>query len=1409
MAQLIPSGEFVTSGEKSAAKYLRENLPADWIVISNKTLTFPNGTAREVDFIILGRNRLFVADEKGFRGHIHGNENYWVLDSNESRESPLNKIEGIARRLAGVLRDRIPFLRDNLGEKPIVDALILLSDDTAQVHVQEPRQERILRLAGCEQTLLKLDQRAEEASLFPFRQQIVEFLRVLKPRPTRLLKLGGYHILEELKSGSHYRAFLAEHEAGGANARRRLKMYELQGVDDEERERHKDIIYRDYHALARLADTGIVPTVDSPFLWSDNQFIVIPQHTPAFPSWRLLTASALLDASAALSVEDRLKLGVALLDSLATLHQNGILHRNLTPDNVFVNATADKYLLIFSDFDFARLSDATSIAVRVSDLLTESPYAAPEVTRGLQPATAATDIYAVGVMLAELFSGQDAPAMRDANSAFPVPLLSAIRKDLTPQEADDLHANLTLMTEVNMSERWASAAEAGVSLRELLEAYQARQPKPASPASASQSAEHAPDAGRKASSKKEMQTKSSDRLFQRGELIADQYEVEQVLKSGATAHTYLVRDVWFEGLYVLKQICDPEQAQALTANEFQLLRALPPHPGIVKIHDARPPTAPFHLRLEYVEGESIFDSRHEFPWSPDKTLKIAFAILNALTHLERNGLAHRDISARNVILTPSGPKLIDFGFASRLETLGQTVVGTRPFRAPELDRGEGWNRTCDLYSVSVLLCQILTGVLPFPQDLNGNYDKEHPYALDAAVFKVSVSPTENAGDKDAVSEEDTVITTAEIQRKADTSRRNRILEVLLRAVDPHTERRFNSAQEFDAALRIADIADTFTESPQDGARVLSEWVRNIQGLYRNSQVGNADNRGLDTDFAQLTYVPTRLDNDLLPDILAGKYSVVLLSGNPGDGKTAFLEKLGEELIEQGAKQEGDNNANGWHYKYQGRLLAANYDASESHNGRRADELLDAILEPLQGDTPPQNTTYTALLAINDGKLRAFLLGNPKYGWLDEQVGRALADPEAVIDARIALVDLKQRSVVGDALDTPCADIFEQVLTALLRADHWQECLSCRARKRCAIKFNRDSLADTHNGETLRGRLRSLFQITHLRRERHITMRDLRSSLAYIIAGTATCDQIHRELETNHPAANWQNRLYFMAAANPAKEAEDNLADFVLYDPALTPTPRLDRFFNFRKGSERRDEIDALMLPLAERSPYLLNALHPAALGPFWHQAQKRRLFFEGDSEQLRHHAQSLPDSKALLPYRHLEAFLDAVGGRASLDTTRDLLCEAISRANGIIDRRQYGEYLCIRTGHDRAVDLTVYKRFPRADFACRIVQPRAEQLETLPNALHLRHLPSDTQFTSDAQLTVELDLFEILMRFTEGYQAGVEEQIPLLTDLAQFQNRLLNQMATELLLVEGGRKVHRVRQRNGIIELVGADESLQ
>ncbi|MCX6378506.1 MAG: hypothetical protein NT023_03380, partial [Armatimonadetes bacterium] len=161
--------------------------------------------------------------------------------------------------------------------------------------------------------------------------------------------------------------------------------------------------------------------------------------------------------------------------------------------------------------------------------------------------------------------------------------------------------------------------------------------------------------------------------------------------------------------------------------------------------------------------------------------------------------------------------------------------------------------------------------------------------------------------------------------------------------------------------------------------------------------------------------------------------------------------------------------------------------------------------------------------------------------------------------------------------------------------------------------------------------------------------------------------------------------------------------------------------------------------------------------------------------------------------------LDVMAKRTPMSAIRDRLCEAISRANGIIDPRLAQKFLCIRTSTNSSVDLTVFKRFPQEEFECRVLMPKTSHIEILPNELELRHKDSD------AHLHIGLDLFEILMRFTEGYQAGAEEQQGFVVDLVQFQNRLLNQRASELLLLEGGRELHRVRQQEGVITLIKED----
>jgi serine/threonine protein kinase len=1376
VAVLHQLGDFVTFGEEKAAHYLRDNLPNDWKIIANKISVLPNGTSREIDFLIVGEHRIFVVDEKGFRGRIHGNDTFWALDSRESIASPLNKMEMVARHTAGFLRGQVAGLASMNGI--FVLPFVLLSDETVQILVQEPRRELICRLAEAIDTLKSLDRKGRDHSISPFIKEIVDRLHILPPRPSIPRSVNAYRILEELDGGPHYRAFLAEHDTGEM---RRLKMYELTSPAGQVQEDQKALIYRDFHSLAKAANQGLSPQVDLPLTWGDGRYIVVPQHLVPMPTLRVMASDF---ASAPMTLDNALCVSQALLAAVAELHSQGVIHRNLTPDNTYLQRNPSGpsgWQVQFSDFDFARLPESGSIAPVLDAFALDAPYRAPELQVSLSFAAPASDIYSVGLMLAELFSGVTARDMLDPQTGeIRLPSLQFVESGLSGEEVDHLHGMLAAMVEKDERRRWQSVEEAQEFLGELCAAQRVRlavAEDALSPPVASD------ELGQTKGDHRRVRTLSG--LYQKGEIIDKQYEVERVLGQGATANTYLVTDVLYSGRYVLKQIRDPQHVLQFAGSEFNALKQLS-HRGIVRVHDVRKPDDPFHLKLEYVEGTPLEEMAGEFPWPLSRCLDFAQDLLAALTALEDRRIAHRDLSARNIIVTSEGgPRLIDFGFAAPHDEVGNTAVGTLPFRTPELDRAEGWNPTCDTYALGVLLYWMATGHLPFAKDLNGRLDKEHPLA----------APETPA------------------HWRTDATVCVEIFAAIRRAISPDQHQRFASAQEFAAALRTAAASRAHVDpiAPGDGSgpvglRVINDWVTDIQGMYRNSRIGNADNRGLDSEFALGTYVATHLDTELLPAVMDGKYAVVLLSGNPGDGKTAFLEKLGDALAEAGAKKLLSDDQNGWKFELNGHVFAANYDASESSKGKRANERLDMILAPLQGDGPPApHLKYTALIAINDGKLREFLLFNPTYAWLGKQLSRLLERPDGKFDPRIALVDLKQRSIVGGQLaEQEGGDLYERVLLRLVNDEKWDACAQCRVRERCPIKFNRDSFADPVSGELVRGRLRALWQLTHLRRERHVTMRDMRSALAYILTASTTCEEVHREQEGELPVPpRWYNRLYFMAAFNPEDEGDDNLKEFACYDPAHTTSPRLDRFLHFRRqgaGVDGRhggaDEIAELFVALSSRSPKLLSGLNAPALGSDWYEAQKRRLFFEGCDGSLMGHPRQLPSWRQLLPYRHFESFLAAVTGCVSMAKVRDSLCEAISRASGIVDARLYRHYLCVRTSAGETQDLTVFKRFPHEEFSCRVIQPYAEWMEAVPNALELRHT------LSDAHLQVGLDLYEILMRFTEGYSAGAEEQQPFVIDLSQFESRLLNQRASELLLVEAGRQRHRVCQADGKIAVL-------
>jgi hypothetical protein len=195
---------------------------------------------------------------------------------------------------------------------------------------------------------------------------------------------------------------------------------------------------------------------------------------------------------------------------------------------------------------------------------------------------------------------------------------------------------------------------------------------------------------------------------------------------------------------------------------------------------------------------------------------------------------------------------------------------------------------------------------------------------------------------------------------------------------------------------------------------------------------------------------------------------------------------------------------------------------------------------------------------------------------------------------------------------------------------------------------------------------------------------------------------------------------------------------------------------------------------------------------------KRRYFFEANRQHESETRYELPDPRALFAYRHFAGFVDALLGKTS---ERDLLgtvVEGISRADGVPSEAAGGS-LALKAIETSDEELQVIKRFSVEEFRFRRPRASAAFAEGLEDLLMLEHV------TGSPVLTINLDLFEFLGRARDGFLPGAEEQRPLQEDLRNFKNQLLARPTREVVIIERGRRAHRIRVEADKLVRVGAE----
>lgn len=327
-----------------------------------------------------------------------------------------------------------------------------------------------------------------------------------------------------------------------------------------------------------------------------------------------------------------------------------------------------------------------------------------------------------------------------------------------------------------------------------------------------------------------------------GQTLLKRYKIESQLGQGGMGTVYRAHDTLLNRPVAVKVL----SAQGLgTEGKARMLAearaaAKLNHPNIVTVFDAGEVNSIPFVVMELISGQTLRDIP---PPEVNEVIRIAREICDALEHAHTNGIIHRDLKLENIFLTQTGTiKLVDFGLARSSDaphiTQEGALVGTFAYIAPELIQGQPASAQSDLYALGVMLYQLTTGRAPFTGDNVVNVISQHLHVtpVPPSTYNATIPP--------------------------------RLELLILRLLAKQPSERPASAAEVREMLRKIIEAESTPGTPLPAP---------LEQIVRGSFVGR------EHEFSEA--------NAQWQKAVSGQGSVLLISGEPGIGKTRLAREL--------------------------------------------------------------------------------------------------------------------------------------------------------------------------------------------------------------------------------------------------------------------------------------------------------------------------------------------------------------------------------------------------------------------------------------------------------------------------------------------------------------------------------------